>query len=225
MTYRLAPFLLVLTMGISDTPPAQASPILFTDRTVFHAATGSSTVLTLDAPTQIQYDPLVNLADYRATYQGLLRFRFDALGGVGINGDGTVTLGRTGLMAGGWLLDSATAFGFDILPNNYSFVDLSVQGRDGTRASWTIPTSGLRFLGVTSSTPFFANISYLGRSITFAPGETGISLGYTIDNVVIKTVPEPSSLLLLAAGLLGLFLWHHRRGLPSSLWESKPSTS
>ncbi len=211
MNDRLILLLLTLTIFISHPQPTQASPILVTDRTVFNAATGPVTLLTLDAPPQIQYDPLVNSADYRATYQGLMTFQFDAVGGIGINSDGTVTLGRSGLTAGAWLLAPATAFGFDILPNNYSFVDLTVKENDGTLASWTIPTAGLQFLGVTSSTPFLANISYIGRPITFFPGYTGLSLGYTVDNVAIKTVPEPSSLLFLGFGLICFVLWHVRQ--------------
>lgn len=207
MSYALALFLCALTVFVGQTQTSQATPLLFTDRTAFNAAAGRSTLLTLDAPGQIAYDPLVNRADYRATYQGLMTFQFDAVGGVGTNSDGTVTLGRTGLAASGWLLAPATAFGFDIFTNDYSFVDLDVRGSDGTSASWTIPTAGLQFLGVTSPTSFFATISYVGRPITFFPGYRGTSLGYTIDNVAIKTVPEPPSLLSLGFALLAVAGW------------------
>jgi hypothetical protein len=185
--------LCALIFSVLGTTPALALPIIFTDRAAFDAAAGDHTLLTLDAPDRIAFNIFESVA-YRATYQDLITFTFDYVGGVGVQ-PGYVVLGVTGLAASGSVLQPVTAFGFDITSVDSSLVSLPLIESSG----FVISLTGLQFLGLVSHTPFVAGISNYNNS-TFA-----------IDNLAIQSVPEPSTLWLLGFGLAGLVAWHARQ--------------
>jgi hypothetical protein len=155
-------------------------PIIFTDRAAFDRYVGSYTLLTLDAPDQVLDDPLTSSS--KATYGNLITFTFDLQGGVGVNADGTVTLGKSNLIASGTVLQPVTAFGFDIVSADArSIVYLTASGID-----LRVSLAGLHFLGLVSENAFNVSLSY---TPLLDPVLNDIIGGFTIDNVAIKTAP------------------------------------
>jgi len=192
----LLAFLLILI-------PSQSWALAFYfDRSSFDSAAGSYTLLTLDAPNRID----VSFPDstLKATYGDLMTFTFDLVGGVGVNVDGTVTLGRTGLGASGAVLSPVYSFGFDI-------VDANPTGRLNF---FGVPVllDHVGFLGVVSSVPIFAAIDTPIGNPGGIPGTTGGSfVGLTIDNVAVGIPEAPMSLLLLvslASVAIGRLIWN-----------------
>ena len=91
---------------------ADAGPILYTDRDAFNQAVGASTVVTFDQAQPCTYDFVRRTCT--VTYDNLVTFTFDAVGGVGVMPD-YITMGRSGLAASARVLAPVTAFGFDVI--------------------------------------------------------------------------------------------------------------
>ena len=154
-------------------------PIIFTDRSAFDSFVGAYSLLTLDAPDRVNENAAMSV--YEATYGDLITFTFDRQGGVGVNSDGTVTLGRSTLAAKGTVLQPVTAFGFDIVSGDSRGVaHLTVNGVD-----LTIALADVQFIGLASTTPVNMTVHYFAQ---FPDPQGGGAIGgFTIDNVAIKT--------------------------------------
>lgn len=160
--------------------PTATLPIIFTDRPAFDTYVGSYTLLTLDTPDQVVEDPATSST--QATYGNLITFTFDSQGGVGVSADGTVTLGKSDLIASGTVLQPVTAFGFDIVsadPRGWVFLTAN-----GTELR--ISLANLHFLGLVSENPFNVSLSYTALLDHVLNETIG---GFTIDNVAIKAGP------------------------------------
>lgn len=155
-----------------------ALPIIFTDRSAFDSFVGTYSLLTLDAPDQVNENAAMSL--YEAMYGNLITFTFDLQGGVGVNSDGTVTLGRATLAAKGKVLQPATAFGFDVVSGDARGVaHLTVNGVD-----LTLSLANVHFIGVVSTTPVEMMVHYFAQ---FSDPQGGGAIGgFTIDNIAIK---------------------------------------
>lgn len=205
-----------VSLLLSVPTPAKAIPTLFTDRAAFDAAVGSYALLTLDEPSQVSFDAFHGVKT--ATYEQLLAFTFDNVGGDGVNPDGTVTLGNTGLGAFGTVLQPVTAFGFDVV-KPFLNGTLSIADIVAGSARFQVSLAGVSFLGVVSASPFLARVEYATPIIhTLAGPEPAFP--FTIDNVAITTVPEPSSVMLLLAGVLGLVSWSYCQRKKNSVMPS-----
>ena len=185
---RILAALVLLVVG--SNARTEAAPILFTDRDAFNRVVGASTLITFDEPEACSINPQ-NLT-CTVTYDDLVTFVFDAVGGVGVRPD-HITMGRSGLAATGRVLQPVTAFGFDVISVGQGLVPFGGQ--------W-FQLNGPQFLGIVSDTPFMAQIGYTGLGFT-AP--------YSIDNMAIRTVPEPTTVLLTALGCLAAGLHRKRR--------------
>lgn len=160
--------------------PTATLPIIFTDRPAFDRYVGSYTLLTLDTPDQVAEDPVTSST--QATYGNLITFTFDSQGGVGVNADGTVTLGKSDLIASGTVLQPVTAFGFDIVSGDpRGFVYFSINGLE-----LRVSLASLHFLGLVSENAFTPSISYNPLVDPVLNQPIG---GFTIDNVAIKATP------------------------------------
>jgi hypothetical protein len=73
--------------------------------------------------------------------------------------------------------------------------------------SFTVPMDQWTRLSLTSVLP--AETAYLGIEVTYFSG--GALTGYA-DNVTLTVVPEPSTIVLAALGLIGLVLHRPREG-------------
>jgi hypothetical protein len=120
---------------------------------------------------------------------------------------GGITLGGIGLTDTGTVLQPVTAFGVDIsrATPGLSFATLIA---DDSRLK--VPLNGPAFLGLVSTTPFLAGVEYVPYIIDLPPVGKVPAFSFTIDNIAIKTVPEPSSFLFLGIGLLALIVWRKK---------------
>jgi PEP-CTERM motif len=170
-----------------STAPATALPIIFTDRAAFNAAVGDTTLLTFDTLPAVTPDNLIG----RMTIDSILTIQGD-LGGFAFydSKPGTFCFCYPGLTIGAATIDPVLAFGVDITP---------------LRPNTTITLGGLSFA---LSAPQFLGFLF-GAPSSFEIGQTftpanGYST-FTIDNVAVKSVPEPSSLGLIAFSVFGLY--------------------
>lgn len=195
---------LILAFVLAFVPSQAWALAFYFDRPSFDSAAGSYSLLNLDAPNRI--DVSFPSSTYKATYGDLMTFTFDLVGGVGVNADGTVTLGRSGLAANGAVLSPVYSFGFDVVGANptgrLNFFGVSLLLEDVT------------FLGVVSPVPMYASIDTPIGNAAGIPGTTGGSfVGLTIDNVAVGLPEAPISLLLplsLAVLLIVRFFSHVR---------------
>jgi len=180
--------LFIFVISALSTAPAMALPLIFTDRVAFEAAVGDTTLLTFDTLPTVTPDNLIG----RMTIDNVLTIAGD-LGGFAFydSKPGTFCFCYPGLTIGAATIDPVMAVGVDITP---------------LRPNTTIILGGLSFM---LSEPQFLGFLYnapssFGIAQTFTPAN-GYST-FTIDNVVIKSVPEPSSLWLMALTVFSLYL-------------------
>jgi len=198
MDHRKFTFAWLIFFGaLFTSAPVFALPIIFTDRAAFNAAVGDTTLLTLDTlpPSQLNPEGGSNLFRFIIVENVL---RFDGEGLFGSSVPGTFCFcSPSGFEIGGITVDPVLAIGMDITPIL----------PPGTTLSATIILGGQSFV---LTEPQFLGFLYTDPSIF------GISQGFrlpggfstfTIDNVAIKTAPEPSSVILVALAVIGLITW------------------
>ena len=198
-SHALIFLLIILTVFL--TTPALAGPIMYTDRAAFDAAAGEYTLITKDSPNYtVVYDPFVSPI-LSITYLDLITFYFDSGGFCcnpnHVNPGDAFTLGVAGLASGGHVLQSVLAFGFDVTA--VSLGDPPLLNPTVSSSGFSASLIGLSFMGVVSDTPFTANVLAIN------------TYDFSIDNLAIKTVPEPSSLLFLSLTLMSLMAWQWKR--------------
>ena len=89
----------------------------------------------------------------------------------------------------------------DFVPDD---VTVTFYDSEGSSASYITGSTIDGFLGVTSTLPII--------KVTVDPGGSGSGIFATVDGIVVgSVVPEPSSVILLAAGVIGLFCYAWKR--------------
>jgi PEP-CTERM motif len=197
---------------------AEASAILLTDdRGQFDAALGGKYQTFTDFPlthVPYTYDFTGNFGGLQIRQEGLELNWGESLGVNGLHSDG-----HSGTM-GLWttITQPVTAIGFDVLsswsrtpaepyswndpaPNDLLFSFATVSGREGT---WR--ASAGEFAGV-----ILYNDAFAWVSLMTAPMNCICLAGFTIDNLAVQSVPEPSSALLLFTGVSALLVARRRR--------------
>jgi hypothetical protein len=203
MTHKPHAMLLLITLVILLTTPAMATPIIFTDRTAFDAAVGGTTLIT-DFPS-VDSGPVPGTCCgccLVGTVDGVLRLGpSDVNAWAGVGGPSLVFNGESGGISA-TTLHPVTAIGFDMTPLP------SFSGNLPTPYSELFSTGG-HFI--------FTQPQFLGflfpQPTIFSMSGTLFS-AFAIDNMAIKTVPEPPSWLLLACGLAVLAGWRSRKVAP-----------
>lgn len=180
---------------------AMAAPLVFTDRAAFNAAVGSTTLITFDSPVTLSTNATV-FPDLEGFVGNDLHLFADNSGAFAVNRvPGSIVLG--GSNGGVYVntINPVIAFGLDASP-------LGPSGSDGggpypgfSELNIAAPEASL-FHGLDLTTPQF--VGFLFDTPTTVRLSGWFSSFVAIDNVAIKTVPEPGSLLLLGAGLVGL---------------------
>jgi hypothetical protein len=190
----------ILTLLVST--PAMALPTVFTDRDAFNQAVGEHTVFTF-APEELvlqTYDPIATT--FRWYFGDQLLVASDNCCnptlGESLNFQHYISQG-IGTTMPVW------AFGADFTPLSES-VTIS-RYADGSAYTLTTPT----FLGWLYEAPVPVSFRWL-PDLTDHYDRLGMGLGYIrVDNVAVKRVPEPSTLLFLSLGFLGLLGWQQTR--------------
>ena len=222
----LCPGLFVTLALLSGPHNAAAAPILFTDRDAFLAAANPDRLLTFDEPTIGVFELIPGETPLGPTSFPQVRFDFGEVQAV--YGEGSYHNIRNPLeevlpvafTVNVSLPANTYAVGVDLLqaalsPFNIRFSDGAAWGQSHVPPGCTpvsfppcAPFSG--FIGVVDDSEpirgFIASSSPPG--ILFGPPE---AVGYpaVLDNLLIQ-VPEPATVLLFAAGLVGV-CWRSRR--------------
>lgn len=153
------------------------APTIYTDRSEFLKKVGTYTPLPLVNPV-VRVDQLKS--SYEATYGNQIKFTFDLRKGVGVNQDGSVILGASNLIASGEVLQSVTAFGFDIVSSDSDSRGEAHFVVDGT--DFPVPPNNVSFLGVVHPTPVPMSVEYLPKA-SGAGDQIG---GFRLKNVVVR---------------------------------------
>lgn len=183
---------------------AMAFPILFTDRTAFNAAAGETRLITFDTgvPSECITMPFPTCDARVAVVDSLVRVGpgdRDAFIGIDSDFPGKLCMCSQIFDLGVTTIEPVHAFGLDIAP-------LVPNAKIGL-AGFTFILSEPQFLGFVFSEP---TIVSLGTDRILIDGHVGLST-LTIDNIAIRTVPEPASLLFLGLGALCLIACKHAR--------------
>jgi hypothetical protein len=201
----------------------EAAPILFTDRAAFTAIVQPDRAVVFGADSNDSHW-LANFSVCSYTFDGLFNVAYD-VSGIGLLGD-TVGQGPYGGygVSGQGFLQPVLAIGFDLvgLPTppkhildahgNVISFDSSPQPAQfhfaGTTFQFAAGGAGLpQFFGVLFDAPVAGNIPG-SATIDYCCGY-GNLIGFNIQNLAAKSVPEPSTILLFSSGIIAL--WQGRR--------------
>jgi hypothetical protein len=201
MRLRRLLFVAALTLGIAS--HAAAAAIVYTDRAAWEAAANPDVLLTFDT-----FQPLTRTTAYDSStvYEDILSVGGDMTGaGMVYQHEGALQLiAYTGFGAG--TVAPVLALGVDITPleciSNWGDACSTIATLRVGNNFFTLTTP--MFIGLFFDTPTVAVVDGLSY-VPDANGRAGRSRAL-IDNVAIRTVavPEPSSLLLLSAGVVAL---------------------
>jgi hypothetical protein len=196
------------------TPALRASTIVYTDSATFFNQLGVLITDQYTSPgyaftqTDAQMDAVFNETQYDATGNPNTDIVFDDEYCGGCNGSFLLSFDHT------TLLDSSNGVfgvGMEIANNDGGpFYDAFVTFGDGSTANFTLPTgTPAGFWGITSS----LDVSSIAFGL--ADGGTTTAGAFSITDLTIGSaespVPEPKSLLGLAAALLAMFLYNQQR--------------
>jgi hypothetical protein len=207
---RLRDLLLCMMFVGGFTLHANASTILFTNRDVFDATVQPNREIVFDADS----GDCVRIGarcDY--TYDSLLALIYD-VGGVGLLGDRLGLGPWNGQTSGYEFLEPITAIGFDLVeirtptrqtlnPDGTYSEDISPQpaqfGFAGTVFQFGPGNVGMpQFFGASFDQP---TTGFPAGAFVNYQTHLGGSAWFAIKNLSVKTVPEPSTLLLLGLGV------------------------
>jgi hypothetical protein len=196
-----------------------AATITFTDRDAFNAAVGSTLRVGLDEPGNARCDFAEGCPVDAVFDDGLFRFSGDFLDFPGVNFQTGVlpyvSIGAFSPSISGTIVPS-WAVGFDIIPAGGP-VRVSMFFGSSLSSTFVIDPQFLGFL-------FDEPITSLGWSLTppiqcstGTPGTSSCQRTIAIvDNIVLRTVPEPATVLLFGAATMllsaGRRRVHHRHG-------------
>lgn len=220
---RLAALAIALGCVALTSTPAAADLFTFTDRGSFNAAAGSTALESFEglAPTTRSADPIVTAAFTVNNDPGLSAILDGPAGGFGSSAtDGTKYLltYRENQPAGTleFVFNQAiNSFGFDLTDNfeTDGAVTITLDAGEGVNpiTVYSAPPQALLGDGNTMFFGLLQTTAFTRVRIT----STGIDDAYSIDAVAFgRSVPEPSSLALLAAGAGGLVLGLRRKTTP-----------
>ncbi len=188
----------VAVVLLADAGLVHASPIVFTDRSAFEAAAQPNRHLDFDA----DFTDCHFVGSFCVhTFDNLLTVAYD-VAGIGLLGE-SIGLGPWGRQtSGAWFLEPVTALGFDLI--SIPDVDFSGQPAEFHIGGSTFPInagrSGLpRFFGAIFDEPTTFLSAF--ASVNFATPHGGV-VGFSVKDMSVTTVPEPSTIALLTAGAL-----------------------
>jgi hypothetical protein len=190
--------LLLLTLLLIPTVNAIAAPIIYTDKAAFESAAGQTLSIDLANPTSIE----VNQSNYviRVAFGDLVLFSSDVTGASHLTEKGVQLDGNGGALA---ILEPITGFGFD-LDYFWELSRIRIWGVGDPyheigqpSIGFDIP-EGTTFFGVLFHSPTIIGIT---SDVSNAAGVAG----YAMSGLQLRTVPEPSTFLLLGLGMLAQF--------------------